>query len=123
MRKPLLPAGSLTRRVHFQRNGTAKGFMDAGKNDWRPFAEAWANVQDVLPTRHDRLSDTLNIVLRPTRIRLRYRTDITPDMRIVIDPGLPSQRICEILGGPVELGRREGLEILAQDCSTQGEPA
>lgn len=97
--------------------------MGAGQSDWRPFAEAWAAVQDLPSTRLDHVSGTLDIVRRPTRLRMRYRPDITPALRIVIDPGLASQRTVEIVAGPIELGRREGLELLVQDYSTQGEPA
>jgi len=125
---PLLPAGKLRFRVRFEKDASAKSFMGAGKKAWELHDRAWAYVEDVPPARMDRSEGQIDIVKRPTRIQLRHRTDITRDMRIVLDEGRPTQRIVEIYAGPVDLvnrrtGRVEGIEILAQDFSTKGEPA
>lgn len=85
-------------------------------NTWQPHAQEYAEVQDVLPSRAESAGDGIVIQRRPARIRTRYRSDITSDMRVVVDG-----RTMEIVGGPVELGRRDGLEFVCQDWTTQGE--
>lgn len=90
----------------------------AGEAPWADLATCWAQVQEMLPSHGERLADGLVIALRPARIRLRYRPDITADMRIIY-----GARTLQIMAPPIELGRREGLEMMAQDFSTTGNPA
>ena len=84
--------------------------------DWREVATAWAQVQDVLPSKAESVQDSVEIKERPSRIRLRYMAGIRPDMRVVIVGvfGEPD-RVCEIVAGPAELGRRDGIELLVKD--------
>ena len=113
----VLPIGSLDRRVtilqriniRFERTGTDKA-------SWVPLATVWANVQDVLPSRADRFAEVVDIARRPCRVRIRWRTDVKDTMLIVI-------RDVEyrIISGPVELGRRLGLEMLVEEYSTEGQ--
>ena len=52
---------------------------------------------------------------------MRYRSDITSDMRLVhLSRG---NRLMKIISPPVELGRRQGLELMAADYSTEGQGA
>ncbi|PTQ12955.1 phage head-tail adaptor protein [Sphingomonas oleivorans] len=119
MRRPvLLQADDLDRRIAFERPVTGEGFDDAGSGIWAPVCTVWAQVRDVLPSRAERLADGLTIVNRPARIRIRYREDITSDMRI-----LYGTRVMQIVAGPVELGRREGLEMMAEEYRPAGNPA
>ena len=115
----IIRSGDLNRRITFQAKGAATGgFMGAGQREWEPVATVWAQVIEMLPSRGERLVGELNIAQRPSRIRIRYRTDITADMRIIY-----GTRTMEIMAPPVELGRREGLEIMAQDFSSAGNAA
>ena len=111
-----LAAGDFDRRITFQRKVVDPSFTSAGQEEWEPFAvNVPAQVRDVLPSRGEATSDGLTVANRPARIRIRYRTDITADMRI-----LYGSRIMEIKAGPAELGRRDGLELMAEDYSTSG---
>ena len=76
----------------------------------------WAEVQDMLPSRGEQIADGIDIARRPVRIRTLFRDDITSDMRIVYE-----DRTVEIIGGPAELGRREGLEMVCESYSTEGD--
>jgi SPP1 family predicted phage head-tail adaptor len=84
--------------------------------EWTELASVWAEVQDMLPSRAERIADGINIARRPARVRMRFRTDIDSTMRISVDG-----REMRIVAGPVELGRREGLELMAEELSTEGQ--
>jgi head-tail adaptor len=72
-------------------------------------------VKDVLPSRAERLADSIIIANRPARIRMRYLAGITADMRVIV-----GNRTMHIVSGPAEIGRREGIELIAQQYSSEG---
>jgi head-tail adaptor len=114
----VVTSSELDRQITFQRKVPATGFASAGKEKWENVPTAVniaAGVLDVLPSRSEKLADGLTIANRPSRIRMRYRADITSDMRIIY-----GTRVMQIVAGPVELGRRGGLELVAEDYSTAG---
>ncbi|WP_370308334.1 phage head closure protein [Sphingobium abikonense] len=113
-----LDAGTLDRRVRIERPVAAEGFDAAGSGEWEPVITVWANVQDMLPSRGERLAEGINVAARPARVRIRYRTGITPAMRFVI-----GERIMQIVSGPAELGRREALEFMVEEYSPAGNAA
>lgn len=81
---------------------------------WIEFATVWAQVQDVLPSKGETVQNTVEIAERPSRVRMRYLPGIAPDMRVVvIGVGIPD-RITQIVSGPAELGRREGIELMVK---------
>lgn len=82
---------------------------------WTPFACVWAEVKDILPSRAERMADHIQIARCPARIRIRYLAGITPDMRVII-----AGRIHQIIAGPSMLGRREAIELMTQELSSQG---
>lgn len=109
--------GKLNRRIKFERATSTKDpVYGTSVTTWKPFAGAWAEVQDVLPSRSETLSEGVSIQRRPARVRMGYRSDITSDMRVIYQG-----RTLEIVSGPAELGRRDGLEFIMQELSTQGE--
>jgi SPP1 family predicted phage head-tail adaptor len=115
-----LRRGDLDRRITFQRKpapgeDVPNDPMDAGETPWAVVAKVWAQVQEMLPSRGERLSEGMNLALRPARIRIDYRADITADMRIIY-----GTRILQIIAPPIELGRRAALEMMVQDYSTAG---
>jgi head-tail adaptor len=114
-----LAAGDLDRVIRIERKAAgAAGFMSAGQSQWEEVATVPAQVQDVLPSRAERAAEGVTIASRPARIRIRFRPDITADMRIIY-----GARVMQIVAGPAELGRRAALELMAQDYSTAGQPA
>lgn len=82
---------------------------------WAPFACVWAEVKDILPSRAERMAEQIQIARRPARIRIRYLAGITPDMRVII-----AGRIHQIIAGPSMLGRREAIELMTQELSSEG---
>lgn len=115
---PGLAAGDLNRRVTIQRPVADTSFDGAGSGTWTEVATVWAQVQDVLPSRAERMADGINIATRPARVRMRFRSDVTPDMRFVM-----GERIMQIVAGPAEIGRRDGLEFMVEDYSSAGNGA
>ncbi|MFD1951872.1 head-tail adaptor protein [Sphingomonas arantia] len=112
----LIDARHLDRQITFQRKVAATGFASAGTERWEDVATGvWAQVRELLPSRAEKVADGLSIANRPARIRLRWRDDITADMRI-----LHGTRVMQIIAGPVELGRRDGIELMVEDYSTTG---
>lgn len=112
----MIDAGTLDRRITFEARAVSQGGVYNRKTvEWVPHATVWAQVRDVLPSRAESVDQGLSMARRPCRIRLRWRDDITGDMRIDYEG-----RKLRIIAGPVELGRRAGLEIMAEELSTEG---
>ena len=82
---------------------------------WSEFACVWAEVKDILPSKAERLADSIQIGRRPARIRIRYLAGLSADMRVIID-----SRIHQIVAGPSMLGRREAIELITQELSSEG---
>lgn len=84
---------------------------------WVPVAtRIAANLQDVLPSRSEQVKQGIALATQPSRLRIRYRAGITAAMRIIVHGG--TDRICQIVAGPAELGRREGLEMMIEEYSS-----
>lgn len=112
----MIDAGSLDRRLTFEaRQAIQSGPYNRREDSWGPHATVWAQVRDVLPSRAEYVDEGLAMQRRPCRIRIRWRDDITSDMRIDYQG-----RKLRIVSGPVELGRREGLELMAEELSSEG---
>jgi SPP1 family predicted phage head-tail adaptor len=75
-----------------------------------------ANVQDALPSKSESVANGIRIATQPARIRIRYRASITSDMRVTIHGA--TDRVCQIVGGPAEIGRREWLEMVVEAYSS-----
>lgn len=105
----------LTRRIIIERPTADDTFTGAGSGVWSKVAEVAAEVLDVLPSRGERLAEGINLATRPARVRIRYRSDVTPAMRFVM-----GDRVMQIIAGPAEIGRRRGLEFMVEDYSTAG---
>ena len=113
-------AGRLDRRITIEAK-TSTVDPDYGTETvaWATFASRIsAQVQDVLPSKSESAADGLVIASRPARIRIRYRKNITSDMRIIVHGD--ADRFMQIVAGPAEIGRREGIELMAAEYSTQG---
>ena len=114
--------------IRFERQVRPSGIGKAGQEKWERVAQVRAEVFDSLPSRStEKLEDGMMMAARQSRITIRWRPDITSDLRIVIgaldqpdSPPPTGRRIMRIVGGPAELGRHDGLELMAQDTSTTG---
>ncbi|MCA3254934.1 MAG: head-tail adaptor protein [Alphaproteobacteria bacterium] len=120
-----LNAGDLDQRVRFERKVAGKDSTYGTPVDgWVPVRSVWAQVQDVLPSRSEKVADGIAIAARPVRIRFAYRRGINSTMRVIwTDPATAQERILQIVGGPATLGNRDGIEIVCEDYSTAGDIA
>jgi SPP1 family predicted phage head-tail adaptor len=110
-------AGDLDRRVTILSRavGTDPVYGTATEG-WLPAFTVSAQVRDVLPSRADRVTEEITLSHRPARVRMRWRDDVTQANRVEID-GVQMR----IVAGPAMLGRREGLEIMVEALSTEGQ--
>ena len=114
-----MKAGDLDRRVTIlaeteERDQTYGSVITIG---WTAVATVAAQVQDILPSRAGRVAEDINITRRPARIRMRYRTDVSMANRIEFEG-----RQMRIVAGPAEIGRKEGIELIVEQLSTEGDP-
>ena len=112
-----IDARTLDRRIAIERPVSDDSLDGAGSGGWEPLAMVWASVQDARPSRAERLAGGINVAARPARVRMRYRSDVTAAMRFVM-----GDRVMQIVAGPAELGRREGLEFMVEDYTSAGNP-
>ena len=113
-----LSAGSLNRRIRIERPVADDSFDGAGAGTWALVAEVSGEVQDMLPSRGEKLANGINVAARPARVRMRYRADVDASMRFVM-----GDRIMQIISGPAELGFRDGIECMVEAYSTAGNTA
>ena len=89
---------------------------------WVPLVPApgdpklWAEVQDVLPSRSESVTQGLAVARNQTRIRLIYRSDLDSSMRVTVHGD--TDVVMQIVGGPAMLGRREMTEIVCEKLSS-----
>lgn len=109
---------SYDRRIQILRRATVQDATYLTETvTWTTFATVWASIQDMLPSRADRVPEGISLSSRPARIRLRYIGGITNDMRI-----RAGDQLFQIVAGPAQIGgRQRDLEIVGQEITTTGE--
>lgn len=115
-----MKAGALDRRITIEAKVVAID-PDYGTETvtWATlFSRIPAQVQDSLPSKSESATDGIIIGVRPARIRIRFMTGIKADMRLIVHGD--TDRLMQITAGPAEIGRREGIELMAVEYSTQG---
>ncbi len=110
----VLTAGELDRRVRIERPVAAKGIRGAGSGSWELVATVYAGIRDLLPGN----GEQDGITTKRARVRMRYRADVTSNMRIVV-----GTRILQIKSDPAEIGRRAGIEMMTEEYRPAGNPA
>lgn len=127
-----LAAGSLDRRIRIERPVPDDALDGAGSGTWELLTERAASVQDMLPSRGERMADGINVAARPARVRMRYRTDISASMRVLVGRYLRdaddnlywhTDRTAQIITVPAEIGFRDGLEFMIEDYTSAGNAA
>lgn len=123
---------AMDRRIRIERPVADTGFDGAGSGTWQLVAEVWAEVQDMLPSRSEKIADGINVAAHPSRVRIRFREDVTAAMRVLVgrylkdDEGVAywqTTRTAQIITEPAEIGHREGSEFVIEAYSTAGNPA
>lgn len=89
---------------------------------WTTLASVWADVQDVMPSKGaEANAGGMRVAGAGARIRIRFRTDVTGDMRVVLtDRG---NRILKIVSEVAELGRKQALEFMGESFTANGDAA
>lgn len=118
MTKRSLTASRLDSLVRLERPQADGGFDGAGSGSWQLVDEIWAEIMDVLPSRGERLNEGVSIAARQARVRIRFRDDLTPAMRLV-----KGARVMQIISMPAEIGRRDRMEFMVEDYRPAGNPA
>lgn len=123
-----MSAGKRDTFVTFQVRQTTKDpvYGTTIEGDWIKHSEAWAEVQDVLPSRSESLDEGISIKRRPARVRIDQLdgVGITSSMRIKIDADdLWPERIMRIISGPAFVQRSREWEMIAEQLSTEGQEA
>lgn len=114
----LFRAADLDRRVRIERPVPDTSHDGAGSGGWDEVGTVWAQVRDSLPSRAEQDGNGMPTGTRRARVRMRWRGDLTASMRFVL-----GERIMQIVAGPAELGRREGLEFMVEEHSPAGNTA
>ena len=85
-----------------------------------PVAERfWAQLQDALPSRSEAVTQGLTLARNQTRMRMRWRDDITSDMRVRVHNDAGDDEIYQIVGGPAAIdGRKQMLELVLEKYSS-----
>ena len=114
----LLSAGKLDRRLRIEQKTISKD-SDYGSpvEIWSTFATVWGSVLDVLNNNQESTVNSLRTLKRPCKVRVRYMAGITADMRIYF---IERNRYLQIVSAPAEIGRKEGLEFLCEEYSSDG---
>jgi SPP1 family predicted phage head-tail adaptor len=113
-----MQAGKLNRLVTILVSvDTQEGTYGTKERKWVPAAKVRAEVQDILPSRADRVAGSdISLTRRPSRIRMRWRDDVSMANRIELDG-----RQMRIVAGPAMIGRRQRLELMVEELSTEGQ--
>jgi head-tail adaptor len=111
--------GNLNIRGRFERRATSLNATYGTPVDtWEIVDTRWIALQDVMPSRSEGTAQDMNLAKNPTRLRMRYCSDIDSTMRVIINR--PSPTIYQIIGGPAILGDKDGLEFMIEKVSTDG---
>lgn len=114
-----LKRNDFDKKIRIERPESDGSLTGAGSGSWVLVADGvWAGIKDMLPSSGEKLAEGINVTTRPARVRMRYREDISTDMRFV-----HGARVMQITAGPAELGVKEGVEFMVEDYSSAGNPA
>lgn len=82
---------------------------------WHTLDTRYCNLQDVMPSRDEQIRNGASMTKVRSRLRMRYTSDIDTTMRVVIFR--PTEQIWNIIGGPAEIGARDGVEFMIERVS------
>ena len=99
-------SGRLDRRLTLQRKTATENDYGEPVETWTTLATVWA---EKIPVRgSERYAAMQTVAEVEERFKIRYRTGLTPLDRVICDG------ITYDVQGVIEIGRREGWEILAR---------
>lgn len=103
----MVDIGKMNKRITFMKFCTTTDEMGQDKGGWSAYKTVWATVKPYKSSEYNFMRK-----LKPEvshRVYVRYRTDITADMRI-----LYHGRMLEIAGPPIDMDERH--ELLEIQC-------
>ena len=107
--------GKLDRRLLIERKSVTRDTAFGSEIvTWVAVATVWANAEDVLratPGGGEQVKQDIRVHTRPCRVLIRYRSDITTDMRVTIVERARVMQITSI----AEFGRREATELMCEE--------
>lgn len=108
--------GKLDRYIRIEQK-TVTNDPDFGSEviTWTTYKECWASVQDILANNQESTKTDLRLSTRPCKIVMHYDNGIDATMRIVMLDR--DNRLLQITSVPAEIGRRHGLELMAEEYS------
>lgn len=107
----MLPAGELDRRITIQRNdNTRDSSFNSVVDNWVALATG-VPARRIDRTQTEESAEGIRISRRVSGFRIRYRSDVTPKMRV-----LEGSRVFSITG-ITEYGRRVGLDLECEEFS------
>lgn len=78
-----------------------------------------AEIMDMLPSRSESVRQGLEVARNQTRLRMRWRDDITPDMRVIVHRD--TDITYHIVAGPAEVkGRKRFMEFVIEKFTSAG---
>lgn len=120
---PGLAIGNLDRLIRIERPVADGAFDGAGSGEWQKVDEdVWCSIDDVLPGKAEK-AGVIDVSTRPARVRMYFRSDITSNMRFVETTDGVDGREMQIVSGPAEIGRRDGLEFMVENYTPAGNAA
>jgi head-tail adaptor len=112
-------AGELDRRITIERPASVDDpIYGPQPGGWEVVAARIpAQRRDDLPSNTESTPNGLRLSDSPARLRIRYRRDITSDMRVIMHD--QDDRVYQISSTPAEIGRREWTEFTIREYSSQ----
>lgn len=111
-----MEAGKRDERIRFERKAiTQDATFGTDVVQWAEVAEVWAEWQDALPSRSESVRQGLEVARDQSRVRACYNADIDSSMRIF---RFKNSLYYQIVGGPAELGRKDGIELVVERYSS-----
>ena len=109
-----LNAGQLDRQITIEYRSSYEQYPTNGGERfvWATYATVWARVVESATAGDQTMNDPVSSYARPTRVTIRYRSDIDNTMRI----NLGGSRLLQIIG-TAEVGRREALQMACREWS------
>ena len=108
--------GKLDRRILIERKAVTQDAYGAEVVSWSTLATVWGSALDDLGSKSgmEKNREGIRVLEKLTRVVIRYRSDITSNMRIVL---VDRSRVMQIVS-IAEVGRREGTELMCMEFST-----
>ena len=107
--------GQLNRRLLIeQKSVTRDPAFGSEVVTWTTVATVWGSALDVLQAKvggGEQVKQDIRLHTRPCRVLIRYRADITTDMRVTL---IDRSRVMQIVS-VAEFGRREATELMCEE--------